>query len=334
MKRTLAAAVFAVSFAAFPFGASGEDKVGDSEKPVASEADAKPQAADALWKQIEDMKDPPMDAGKQSDRQYMQQFFKDMQERAKERGALARQFIEKYPDHPKKADALFVRAESFLRTRDRSPEFVETVHAFVKAAPNDDRGAMLLYSVAGMERDDAERAKIMRRIVEDYPDSDAGKMAKGGLRQADGVGKPFELSFTDAISGKKVSMADLKGKVVVVDFWATWCGPCVAEIPEMKKLYAEYKDRGVEFIGVSLDAPESAGGLKKLKDFVAEKGITWPQYYQGNGWQSEFSRSWGITGIPTLFIIDADGNLHSTRARGQLDKLIPELLKKAGKRVS
>ena len=59
-------------------------------------------------------------------------------------------------------------------------------------------------------------------------------------------------------------MSDLKGKVVVVDFWATWCGPCVGEMPNMKKLYAEYKPKGVEFIGVSLDQPESAGGLKAL----------------------------------------------------------------------
>jgi hypothetical protein len=61
---------------------------------------------------------------------------------------------------------------------------------------------------------------------------------------------------------------------------------------------------------------------------VEEKEITWPQYYQGNGWESKFSASWGINGIPCLFIIDADGNLHSTSARGQLETMIPELLKK------
>ena len=68
---------------------------------------------------------------------------------------------------------------------------------------------------------------------------------------------------------------------MVVDFWATWCGPCVAEMPAMKKLYAEYKDKGVEFIGVSLDHKE--GGLGQLKAFVAKEGIPWPQYYQGDG---------------------------------------------------
>ena len=336
MTRTFAAAlVFVGSLAVFPLAAFSDDKADDSAEPAAAAEDgAKPQSADALWKQIEDIKEPEMDSAKRGDREYMQQFFKDMQERAKQRGALARQFVEQYPDHPKKAEALFVRADSLMRARDRSDALAEAVHAFVKAAPKDDRGAIMLYTVARMEPREDERNKILRQIVDNYPDSDAGKMVKGSLRQTEAVGKPFELSFTDAVSGKNVSMDTLKGKVVVVDFWATWCGPCVAEMPEMKKLYAEYKDKGVEFIGVSLDAPESEGGLKKLKDFVAEKEITWPQYYQGNAWQSEFSRSWGITSIPAVFIVDAEGKLHSTRARGQLKTLIPELLKKAGKEVT
>jgi thiol-disulfide isomerase/thioredoxin len=120
-------------------------------------------------------------------------------------------------------------------------------------------------------------------------------------------------------------MKALQGKVVVVDFWATWCGPCVAEMPTMKKIYAEYKDKGVEFVGISLDNAE--GGLEKLKTFVHEKDIPWPQYFQGNGWESKFSMSWGINSIPALFVVDAEGNLHSTSARGQLETMIPELIK-------
>ena len=156
-------------------------------------------------------------------------------------------------------------------------------------------------------------------------------MVKGELRKLEGVGKPFELSFKDAISGKTISIADLKNQVVVVDFWATWCGPCVQEMPNMKKLYAEWHPKGVEFIGVSLDQPEDKGGLEALKKFVAEKEIHWPQYYQGNYWDSEFSRGWGVTAIPCVFVVDPQGKLHSVDARGQLEKLIPELLKKVEK---
>ena len=115
----------------------------------------------------------------------------------------------------------------------------------------------------------------------------------------------------------------------MVDFWATWCGPCVAEMPKMKELYAEYKDKGVEFIGVSLDQPKEQGGLDKLKEFVAKNEIAWPQYYQGKGWESEFSTSWGINSIPCVFVVDAEGNLSSVEARGKLETLIPEHLEKA-----
>ena len=79
---------------------------------------------------------------------------------------------------------------------------------------------------------------------------------------------------------------------------------------------------------MSLDQPKEAGGLDKLKKFVAEKEIAWPQYYQGKGWESEFSKSWGINSIPCMFVVDADGKLVSVEARGKLEQLIPELLKK------
>ena len=120
--------------------------------------------------------------------------------------------------------------------------------------------------------------------------------------------------------------------MVVLDFWATWCGPCVGEMPHMKELYAEYKDKGVEFIGVSLDQPNDEGGLDALKKFVEKNEITWPQYYQGNGWESEFSSSWGINSIPAVFVVAPDGNLFSIEARGKLDEMIPELLEKAKKK--
>ena len=162
-------------------------------------------------------------------------------------------------------------------------------------------------------------------------------MVPGERRQHERIGEPFDLEFTDAITGKHVSMKDLRGKVVVVDFWATWCGPCVAEIPEMLRLYAKYHDRGVEFLGVSHDLPEEDGGLESLKKFVKEREIPWPQYYEARQMgrflkgepMEDFSESWGIRGIPTVFLIDAEGRLSSTEARGRLDTLIPRLLEQS-----
>tara|TARA_R110002111_G_C5996863_1_gene372611 strand:+ start:297 stop:1895 length:1599 start_codon:yes stop_codon:yes gene_type:complete len=181
-----------------------------------------------------------------------------------------------------------------------------------------------------------QNTEVTRRIAQEYPDSFRGRLAQGKTRKRERIGEPFELEFTDAISGRTVSMKNLRGKVVVVEFWATWCGWCVHEIPELKRLYAKYHDQGVEFIGVSHDIPENDGGLEKMKSFVDKEQIPWPQYYLGRdnralltgSPQNDFSESWGVDGIPAIFLIDPSGNLYSTEARGQLDTLIPRLLKK------
>jgi thiol-disulfide isomerase/thioredoxin len=198
--------------------------------------------------------------------------------------------------------------------------------AFVKA-DSPDQGARLLCSAASNERlPDATRVALFQKAIALAPESRYTKYAPGQIRRMQGEGKPFDLKFTDAISSRTVEMKDLAGKVVVVDFWATWCRPCVGEMPKMKALYAQYKDKGVEFIGVSLDQPEEKGGLDKLRAFVKDKEIGWPQYYQGNYWDSEFSKSWGVNAIPCVFVVGKDGTLVSTNARGKLETMLPEML--------
>jgi thiol-disulfide isomerase/thioredoxin len=215
-------------------------------------------------------------------------------------------------------------------------ELLKPVNQFIEKYPKDLRSPSLLMAVAARTKDLDAKEAIYQRVEKDFPNTPAAKQVVSLRARAEGerkilarVGKPFELEFTEATKGTSITMASLKGKVVVIDFWATWCGPCIAEMPKMKKLYAEYKDKGVEFIGVSLDQPKEKGGLDKLKEYVAKNGIEWPQYYQGNYWQSEFSSSWEVHAIPCVFLIDADGNLASTQARGKLEQLIPEYLAKA-----
>ena len=118
-----------------------------------------------------------------------------------------------------------------------------------------------------------------------------------------------------------MDLAKLTGKVVLVDFWSTTCGPCIAEMPTVKAVHEKFHDRGFEVVAVSLDDKESA-----LRRVIKEKELPWPQHFDGKGWENQFAVRYGIFSIPTTWLVDKRGNLRDTNARFGLERRIASLL--------
>jgi thiol-disulfide isomerase/thioredoxin len=146
----------------------------------------------------------------------------------------------------------------------------------------------------------------------------AAKQMEGSARRLDLPGKPLELKGT-LLDGKAFDISSLKGKVVLVDFWATWCGYCVEEIPNILKNYDGYHKKGFEVVGGSADAHPA-----ELDKFVAERKLPWLTLHDKAG-RNDALEYYGITGFPTTFLIDRDGKVVATEARGEQ---LPALLKK------
>jgi thiol-disulfide isomerase/thioredoxin len=172
------------------------------------------------------------------------------------------------------------------------------------------------------------------------PDAGVRAFAEEKLKSLERLAKPLELAFT-AVDGRAVDLRALRGKVVLVDFWATWCGPCIAELPNIKRVYAELHAKGFEIIGITLEnarllpgdtAEQTAAKLEKAKkvlnDFTAKEQMPWPQHFDGRYWKNELATKYGIGAIPAMFLINQEGRVVSTNARGEaLEREVRRLLK-------
>lgn len=199
------------------------------------------------------------------------------------------------------------------------------VRHFLAEWPDTDIGWQLLPTYLRFARV-AQPERTEREWLEtflDSPNRSVRAFAKNRLSLAAMKTEPLELRFT-ALDGRKVDMAALRGKVVLIDFWASWCKPCIAELPNVKRVYAGFHAQGFEIIGVSLD---NAKDRQKFVDLVAREGVTWPQRFDGQGWEDSLSRRFTITSIPATFLFDQTGCLVASDLRGsELETAVKNLL--------
>ncbi len=185
--------------------------------------------------------------------------------------------------------------------------------------------------------DDTEKGlALVRQLQKDFPETTQGKRAEktiAGILQGEegkkiqrtlAVGSKFPDFAEKDLDGKPLSIAGYKGKVLLVDFWATWCGPCVKELPNVLSAYEKHHKSGFDVVGISLDSSE-----QKLKDFITSKKMPWRQYFDGKGWESKLGGQYGVKSIPATYLLDGTGTIIGKDLRGDdLEKAVAEALAK------
>jgi len=241
-----------------------------------------------------------------------------------------------------KADfqALFTKIQGKLRGGERTEKALaaelkefDALLGKYKGQKTDDVANILFMKAmlhAQVFQNNAEAKKLLAALKKDFPETKQGKQVDQILAsmkaQAESekikkslvVGKPFPDFEGKNLAGKAFSLKDYKGKVVLIDFWATWCGPCVAELPHVKETYSLYNSKGFEVIGISLDRDRA-----KLEGFIEKEKMGWTQHFDEGG---VIATKYGVNSIPTTYLIDGEGKIIASNLRG---KRLEEEVKKA-----
>ena len=207
-----------------------------------------------------------------------------------------------------KSQAQFKLAQFSIKTGD-DDSICKAVVAYHRdhAADWDDNTLLALISPDLQKLGDDEKGGLLDALIKSDDKEVSGQAediqreVTSAKRAAELTTKPLDLKFT-ATDGSEVDLSKMRGKVVLVDFWATWCGPCMGTAPHVVDAYKKYHDKGFEVVGVSLDQDKD-----RMQEVAKSKGMTWPQYFDGKGYKNEISASYGIHAIPVMWLVDKKG---------------------------
>jgi thiol-disulfide isomerase/thioredoxin len=195
------------------------------------------------------------------------------------------------------------------------------ITAFEKQFPNDPQlGQLRLLQARLNQSSDSDKAVSLLKTVAADTNTALAQEAQNMLKEFDLSKKPLTLKFT-AVDGSQVDLEKLRGKVVLLDFWATWCGPCIRQIPSVVATYKKLHEKGFEIVGISLDRDK-----QRLVAFTKDHEMSWPQFFDGKMWENSIAVRFNIHAIPATWLVDKKGLVRSFEGdlATQIEKLLAE----------
>lgn len=228
------------------------------------------------------------------------------------------------PDEKKKDESF--KKELNERYEKAAEEKAALQNKYIKQYPGSFFSLTALKEIAGSSMDVAKVEPIYKALSTELRSSASGvEFAKQiEAARATSVGAMAPMFTQNDVNDKPVSLADFKGKYVLIDFWASWCGPCRAENPNVVEAFNKFKDKNFTILGVSLDQP----GKKDLwLEAIKTDGLNWTQVSDLQGWKNVVAAQYGVRGIPQNYLVDPNGKIVAKNLRGEgLHKKLKELL--------
>lgn len=207
--------------------------------------------------------------------------------------------------------------KAFLKKHNNTAFAAITLERLTKGKAIEERETEALY---GILSDDVKKTRAAKEALdfikkEETIKTDTNAVSIGNVA-------PNFTGLTP--QGKTLALNDIKARVTIIDFWASWCKPCRSENPNVVKMYNKYHDKGLEILGVSLD---NENQKERWVNAIEKDGLTWPQISNLKGWQEPIAQQYGVRSIPATFVLDENGKIISKNLRGNaLEEKVAELL--------
>ena len=210
-----------------------------------------------------------------------------------------------------------------IDTPEQAAQLEARIVTYIHQHPDDPKAnALQVRRLDLLQKSDPKKAADLLATLATDDDPKVAAAAHGRQELKALEATPLDWKFT-AVDGRPVDLVAWRGKLVLVDFWASWCPDCLREMPDVLAAYHKYHDQGFEVVGVSMDRDKDA-----MLSFLKKHDIPWPQQYDGLAWDSSVATKYGVKGIPEMWLLDRQGHVVATGVHGsQLEAKLSPLIR-------